>query len=136
MTEPETRHLPVPDADTQPYWDAASRGELVFMRCRACDSAYLYPRARCPRCWSTDTDWEHSAGTGTVYSYTVVHQNLAAPFRERVPYVLAVVELDEGPRLMTNLDVAPPAVRVGQRVEVRFREEAAGMRVPVFVPAV
>jgi uncharacterized OB-fold protein len=132
-------HLPVPDPESAPYWDAAAEGRLVFQRCRQCDHAYLYPRAACPRCWSSDPEWVDTSGRGHVYSFTVVHRNDLPPFRDRLPYLVAVVELEEGPRLATNLVECDPAdVWCGMAVRVAFREETDGegssVRVPVFRP--
>ena len=130
---PETRHLPVPDAETEPYWSAAAEGRLVFRRCEACGLAYHYPRARCPRCLSEWVRWEDAIGSGTIHTYTVVRQNGARPFRERLPYVLALVDLDEGPRLMSTIEGAPAdAVEIGARVRVAFRRETDDVTLPVF----
>jgi uncharacterized OB-fold protein len=132
-------HLPVPDAESAPYWEAAAEGRLVFRRCDACGHAFLYPRSACPRCWSTDVEWVEASGRGTVYSFTVIHRNDLAPFRDRLPYVVAVVELEQGPRLTTNVEGVDPAeVRCGMPVRVAFREESHDhgdpMTVPVFRP--
>lgn len=132
MSEPETRHLPEPDPDTEPFWTAAQRGRLQLQRCRSCRRSYHYPRARCPGCWSADTEWVVAAGTGTIWTYTVVRQNLARPFRDRVPYVLAVIELDEGPRMLATVHAEPGDVSVGQTVSVDYLTEADGTAVPVF----
>lgn len=133
-------HLPVPDSETAPYWEAAAEGRLIVKRCTACGHTFLYPRSACPRCWSTDTEWVTSSGRGSVYSFTVVHRNDLPPFRDRLPYVVAVVELEEGPRLTTNIEGCDPDdVRCGISVEVEFRTEvdAEGetLSVPVFRPA-
>lgn len=135
MTSIETRHLPLPDAETSAYWDAAREHRLLFSRCRGCGHAFHYPRTRCPSCFSSNVSWEESSGRGVVHSYTVVRQNHAHPFRDRLPYVVALVDLDEGPRLMSNVDVANvERVHIDQRVRVRYREESADVTLPVFVP--
>lgn len=138
MSEPgesDLRHLPIPDADSEPFWRAAREGRLVCRRCTACGHAYHYPRARCPRCLSAATEWIDLSGEGTVYSYTVVHQAASRAFRDRVPYVLALVDLDEGPRLLTNLvEVSPASVTVGLRVRVDWRAESDDAVLPVFRP--
>lgn len=129
-------HLPFPDAESAPYWEAAAEGRLVFRRCGACGQAFLYPRAACPRCWSSDVAWADASGRGSVYSFTVVHRNDLPPFRDRLPYVVAVVELEEGPRLTTNLEGLTDAneVRCGMAVRVAFREESHDDGAPVFIP--
>jgi uncharacterized OB-fold protein len=125
--------LPTPDDDTRPFWDAARQGRLLIKRCAACGRAHHYPRSFCPYCWSRDVAWEDARGTGTVYTFSVVHRNDLPPFNDRVPYVAAVVELDEGPRLMTNVvDCDPDAVACGMPVEVTFRELDGELFAPVF----
>jgi uncharacterized OB-fold protein len=140
MPRTATWHLPLPDAETAPYWDAAREGRLLIKRCRACSEAFFYPRTYCPRCWSAETEWVEASGEGTVYTFTVVYQNDLPPFRDRVPYVVAIVELAEGVRMTTNVEgVEPEAVRCGMPVRVAFREEPRDeddvVALPVFHPA-
>jgi len=127
---------PATDPSTLEYWDAARRGELRIPLCSDCGRHHMYPRTVCPHCGSSSLAWTACRGTGEVYSFTVVHRAPSPAFEGDVPYVVAVVQLDEGPHLMTNLvKVAPEAVRVGLRVRVGFREAGdAGARVPVFEP--
>lgn len=128
--------LPTPDPFTQRWWDAARERRLLVMRCGACGRAHFYPRPFCPFCWSEDVHWEEASGRGTVYTYSVVYQNDLPPFSSRVPYVAAIVELAEGPRMMTNIvDCDPAALRVGMPVEVTFRDETDEVTLPVFRPA-
>jgi uncharacterized OB-fold protein len=127
--------LPTPDDDTRPFWDAARDGRLLIKRCASCGRAHHYPRPFCPYCWSRDVDWEQARGSGTVYTFSVVHKNDLPPFNERVPYVAAIVELDEGPRMMTNVvDCAIDDVEVGMPVEVTFRAIDEDVTIPVFRP--
>ncbi|MGW7422197.1 Zn-ribbon domain-containing OB-fold protein [Streptomyces sp. NPDC054813] len=118
--------LPEPDAFTRPYWEAAAEGRLLLRRCRSCGRAHHYPREFCPHCWSEDVTWEPATGRAVLYTWSVVHRNDLPPFGDRVPYVAAVVDLAEGPRMMTEL-VDTPEPRAGLELEVAFR---AG--VPVF----
>ncbi len=128
--------LPTPDDNTRPFWDAAREGRLLIKRCAACGRAHHYPRPFCPYCWSRDVSWEQARGTGAVYTFSVVHKNDLPPFNERVPYVAAVVELDEGPRMMTNVvECSVDEVTVGMHVEVSFRDIGEGVTIPVFRPA-
>lgn len=128
--------LPTPDADTQPFWDGARAGSLMIQRCDACGRAYFYPRPFCPRCWSDEVRWERASGRATLYTYSIVHQNDLPPWPERVPYVAAVVDLEEGPRMMTNVVDCPfENVQVGMALEVVFREHAEDLAIPVFRPA-
>ena len=131
-------NLPTVDPETRPYWDAAKERRLLIRRCRSasCGEAYFYPRSFCPKCWSEDVEWEEASGRATLYTWSVVHRNDLPPFPERVPYVAAVVDLDEGPRMMTNVEgCAFDALRVGMALQVDFRVESDEITVPVFRPA-
>lgn len=110
---------------TGPYWKAAAEERLLLPTCRECHRPHFPPRAWCPHCWATDPGWEEASGTGTVVTFSVVQQPPSPGFV--VPYVLAVVELDEGPRLMTNVVGCPPSeVRVGLRVRATFERRGDG----------
>jgi len=127
--------LPRVDEESRGYWEALQRHELYFQRCRDCGTSRYPPRAVCPVCLSSSTEWVRASGKGTVYSFTVTHQNQAPGFREELPYVLAVVELAEGPRLMTNVvDCAPDAVRIGMAVEVVFDDVTPEVTLAKFRP--
>ena len=130
--------LPAPSPgvtlETQPFWDATREERLVLPRCDACGFVIWYPRRFCPACGSRDVSWFDAAGTGSVYTYTIVTKG-AGTYRDAAPYVVAVVELDEGPRLMTNLvEVAVESVFVGQRVAVVFTPTGEGTALPRFRP--
>ncbi|MFF1732163.1 Zn-ribbon domain-containing OB-fold protein [Streptomyces sp. NPDC058247] len=128
--------LPTIEAETRPYWEAASRGELLIARCGDCGAVHHYPRAMCPSCWSEDVTPVEAEGTGTVYTYSTVHMNDLPPFKDRLPYVAALVELTEGPRLMTNIvGCAPEDVAIGMRVTARFEEIDTGVHAVYFGPA-
>lgn len=130
--------LPEADAFTRPYWAAAADGRLLIRRCRAagCGAAHHYPREFCPRCWSEDVVWEAASGRATLYTWSVVHRNDLPPFGGRVPYTAAVVDLAEGPRMMTEVVDCPEAeLRIGMELRVRFRvDDEGGSAVPVFRP--
>lgn len=126
--------MPAQASDTAPYWEAARRHELLLPRCRACDGRWSPPGAACPRCGALDFEWAPVCGRGEVVTYTVVHRAPSPAFAARVPYLLAVVQLAEGPRLLTNVvDCAPEEARIGLPVEVTFEEHADGV-VPQFRP--
>jgi uncharacterized OB-fold protein len=136
MAEPKAYKKPLPrvDEETRGYWEALARHELYVQRCRDCGTTRFYPRAVCPKCLSSATEWLRASGRGTVY--TVTHQSQAPGFREELPYVLAYVELAEGPRLMTNIvGCAPDAVRIGMPVEVVFEDVTPEITLPKFRPA-
>jgi uncharacterized OB-fold protein len=125
------RAFPVPDAVSLPFWEGITEGVLRVQRCGACGRHVFYPRAVCPFCAASELDWVDASGRGRIHSYTVVHR--APPeYREEVPYVVALVELDEGVRMMTRLvDVEPAEVRVDLPVEVAIRGDP---RLPYFRP--
>ena len=129
--------LPTPDESTQPFWDGTREGRLLIRRCRDCGKAHFYPRPFCPRCWSQRVEWEDASGKATLYTYSVVYQNDHPPFPERLPYVAAVVDLEEGPRMMTNVvDCQFDELRVGMPLEVTYRQETEEITLAVFRPAV
>lgn len=124
--------LPEADGFTRTYWDAAADGRLLLRRCAACGRAHHYPREFCPYCWSEDVRWEEASGRATLYTWSVVHRNDLPPFGERTPYVPAVVDLVEGPRMMTEIvEGEEETLRVGMGLEVVFRD-AGEFAVPVF----
>ncbi len=125
---------PLPEVDdaTLPYWSAAHEGRFVLPRCNACDRFHHHPRRWCPYCWSTDLRWEEASGLGVVVTFSVVHQAPSAGFE--TPYVLAVVRLEEGPQMMTNIvDCDPTEVVCEMAVEVTF-EARGDISLPQFRP--
>ncbi|TMA35093.1 MAG: Zn-ribbon domain-containing OB-fold protein [Deltaproteobacteria bacterium] len=132
-----TGPVPVPTPETRPYWEAARRHALELPRCRTCGDCFFYPRAACPRCLSGDLEWVRASGRGTLHTFTVVHRGLR-DFPLGTPYVIAIVELAEGPRLMTNLvgvEPDPACLRIGMPVEVVFEDVSAEVALPRFRPA-
>jgi len=130
------RHAaPRPGREADPHWQAAREGRLALPFCPSCESYAWPPRMTCARGCGAMT-WRDCAGTGRVHSFSVVHRAVNPEMADAVPYVVAFVALDEGPRLMTNLvDCDPAAVRCGQRVTARFEASAdPDLWVPVFVP--
>ena len=126
--------IPSPDLETQAFWDGCRDGRFLIRHCNACGADHFYPRPFCPKCWSPDVSWKEASGRGTLYTYSVVHVNDLPPFPERVPYVAAIVELAEGPRMMTNVVGCDPVeVAIGQEVAVRF-EEDEDVWIPLFEP--
>lgn len=127
--------LPTPEGDTQPFWDAAAEERLLLRRCDDCDTTHFYPRPFCPLCWSANVSWIQASGRATLYTWSVVHRNDLPPFDERVPYVAAVVDLEEGPRMMTNVvDCDPGDLDIGMDLGVTFEWRSDAVRVPVFRP--
>ena len=124
--------------EVQAFWDATAEGRLLLPRCLECQNVIWYPRPFCPACASTRVEWIEASGHGTVYSFTVNRRGVAdlPAYREAGQYVLAYVELDEGPRVMTNIvECDPDAVQIGQRVEVVFHDTGQGSALFRFRPA-
>jgi len=111
--------LPKPTSTSRPFWDAAKRHELQLQQCGGCKAFIYYPRDRCPHCMSEALTWRQVSGKGKVYSYTVVRRASTRSFADK-PYVLAIVELDEGPRLTTNVEAPPEQIKIGMPVAVWF----------------
>lgn len=126
---------PNPTPTSAPFWRAAADGRLLLQRCADCGACQHYPRELCVACWGDRLDWREAAGTGTVWTFTIAHRPGHPAWEEDVPYVIAIVELDEGPRMLTNVvDCDPQAVEVGMRVRVVF-ESRDGYGAVQFAPA-
>ena len=124
---------PEPNADSRAYWAAARERRLVVRRCLACGERHFMPRGQCPVCWSDQLEWVDCSGLGTVYSTSIVRRAPTPDFGAIVPYVIALIDLDEGPRMFANvvgsgaLDVA-----IGDRVKVTFEGRGDGALIPQF----
>ncbi len=135
MPRPRT-DLPTIEDDTRPFWDAAADGRFLLRRCNSCGAVHHYPRPFCPSCWSDDVAWIEASGQATLYTWSTVHMNDLPPFAERLPYIAAVVDLAEGPRVMTNLvDCDDTELTIGMALEVRYRALDDSITAPVFAPA-
>jgi uncharacterized OB-fold protein len=127
--------IPRPYQDTQAYWDAAREGRLVLQRCQDCDRHQFYPRGVCSHCLSSRLDWVDASGRGKVHSFTVSHRAPHPGFAGRLPFVIALVDLEEGVRMMANIvDCDPAAVRIDQPVKVTFEAVTPDATLPQFTP--
>ncbi len=134
MPDQLERPLPVfPEPDTEPFWAATADHRLTYQVCRACGQIVFHPRRHCTGCLLGDLEWRESAGQGTVYTFTVIRQNGQPFFRARIPYVVGLVDLDEGFRMLAEIAAGPGAVHVNQRVTVIW-EDHSGLSVPLFRP--
>lgn len=127
---------PLPDVTplSEPYWAALRQGHLAFQRCR-CGYAWLPPREECPHCLAADFKWEPAGGDARLLSWVVYRTAYHPAFKERLPYVVAVVELAEGPRLITNIVPAHSALSIDMPVRLAIEEEN-GFALARFTPAV
>lgn len=143
MTVAESeKTLPAPAPSVLPevktFWDATAEGRLLLPKCTECGTVIWFPRPFCPSCASTSVEWIQASGRGTVYSFTVNRRGVAdvPAYRGVGEYVLAYVELEEGPRIMTNIvDCDPNSVRIGQKVELVFHDTGQGTALARFRPA-
>jgi hypothetical protein len=128
-----SRPVPVPTALSHPFWAAAAEGRLVLPECGDCGLKFFVPEPVCPRCLGRNWEWVPSAGTGTVYSVTVVHRAPGPGFE--VPFALAIVDLDDGVPMLSHVVGCPvDEVGIGLPVRVDFRPLTAELALPYFVP--
>ena len=129
--------LPQPTPDTEPFWQAVKRHELMLPRCKACGELHYYPRPFCPNCFSWDLEWVRCSGRGKVYSYVINHRP-APGFQDEAPHIIAVIELEEGPRMMGNvsgIEPDPAKVQVDMPVEIIFEDVNDQLTMFKFKPA-
>lgn len=129
-----TRPLPQPDQDSEVFWEGTKGGKLLVQHCAVCNRLQFFPRYFCTNC-AGPVDWVDTSGKGAVHTFTIVRQNHTPPFNELVPYVLAIIDLDEGVRMMGNVIAAPiDDVAIGMRVKVRFAKETDAIWLPMWEP--
>jgi uncharacterized OB-fold protein len=138
MATESSKPLPRPISPelTRPFWEAATRHELVMPRCTICDHLFFYPRSECPRCLSSHLEWMQVSGRGRLHTYTGVYQPANAAFRDDTPYIYAVVQLDEGPRMVSNVVQCDlDAVKVDMPLEAIFDDVTPECTLVKFKPA-
>jgi uncharacterized protein len=137
MSSPRPRtDLPTIEEDTRPFWDAAREHRFLIRTCNACGQIHHYPRPFCPSCWSDDLSWTEASGAATLYTWSTVYMNDLPPFNDRLPYIAAVVELAEGPKVMTNIvDCDDKDLRIGMALHVQYRVLDDTIVAPYFAPA-
>lgn len=128
--------LPRPSLESRPFWEAARAHRLVIQKCKSCGRFWFPPSARCVHCLSTDHDWAEVAGTGRVFSFVTYHRLYHPGWEGELPYVVAVIALDEGPRLLSTVTGCPPgAVACDMPVRVVFDDVTPEVTLPKFAPA-
>ena len=127
--------IPIPTDETMPFWQAARRGELVLQRCATCGSSRFPPSILCQECNSLEFEWKAVCGRGKIWSFVIFHRAYHPAFKEDLPYAVAYVELEEGPRLITNVvGISHDQIRCDMPVEVFFEDIGGDMRLPKFRP--
>ena len=135
MIPVSNRPGPIPSRETQPFWDGCAKDQLLLQRCNRCQAYRHPPSPICPNCLSSEHEWVPTSGRGTVYTFSIVHHAFRRAWQPLVPYVLAVIELAEGPRLLSNVvGAAPESVQIGMDVEVIFEQISETMKLPLFRP--
>jgi len=134
--EKPQKPLPRPSPESVPYWEAAARHRLEIPRCNACGNYWFPPSASCPHCLSTHFAWTQVSGRGKVFSFVVFHRVYHPAWEGDVPYVVALIELEEGPRMLSNVVGIPvDQVTCDMPVKVVFDDVASGVALPKFTPA-
>ena len=124
---------PRPSAESQPFWDAAQKRKLVLQHCRSCGQCWFPPSARCHHCLSADFEWRETSGEGRIYSFVVYHRLYHPGFEADLPYIVAIVELREGPRLLSNIiGTRWQDVRCDMAVRATFDDDGRGLLIPKF----
>ncbi len=127
-----------PEPDSQPFWEASKQHKLAYQKCNECQTVIFYPRSHCPYCGSLDNTWHESQGKGEVYTFSIIAQNRHPAFKDLGPYAVALVDLDEGFRMMTNIVGVKDLfkdMRCGMRVQVRWMDQGEGLvSLPMFEP--
>ena len=128
--------LPYVHDETKSFWEGTKRHELLIQRCQDCNNFYFYPRSFCPHCLSYNVEWTKVSGKGKIYSFTVSHRPAGPAFQKDLPYNIALVELDEGVRMMTNIvECKNEDLLVDMPVEVVFDEVTPEVTLPKFRPS-
>lgn len=136
MSDAAFELLPKISDDTAPFWQGCRERRLLFQRCSECGHTRYPASFVCPQCLSSTCEWIESKGEGRIYSFVVFHRAFHQSMAGKIPYVVAVVELDEGPSFLTNIvGCEPTQVRCDQRVRLVWEEAAGGLLLPVFVTA-
>lgn len=125
--------IPIPSQESKPYWEALRAHKLLMPHCDACDKFWFPPSHNCPRCAAENWQWRPVRGQGRIFSYVVYHRVYHPGFASEVPYAVGVIELDEGPRLLSNvIGRAPQDLRCDMRVEVTFDDITPEATIPKF----
>ena len=124
---------PIIDPGSAPYWEALKAGRLMLPWCCDCAKPHFYPRELCPHCHSDRMEWKEASGDGKIYTFTLVHRSAGPAFADEVPYAVALINLVEGPRMMTRILGDARAVAIGQRVRLKLQAETDGATLPYFV---
>lgn len=133
MNRHEGKFIPTSQPSTKPYWEGCKRHELLLQKCGQCGAQQFYPRSICTGCSSSSLDWVEASGRGTVLSWTIVRHPVSEAYADDIPYVIALIKLQEGPTMMSQIiDCDPESVHSGMQVQVSFQDWTDEVSMPVF----
>lgn len=136
MIDHSGKNFPIPTVETEKYWQGCHNHELLIQQCTNCGHHQFYPRIMCTQCMSDRVEWVQASGKGKVKSYTIMHRAISSAYKAEAPYVIAIIELDEGPTMMSNVvSCDPQSVFIGMEVDVVFEDWSEEISVPKFSPA-
>ncbi len=138
MSPEYNKPVPVPQPESDHYWEQAKSGKLVFQKCDDCGTVQFYPRVLCIDCNSRSLGWVESTGRGTLFTFSIVHAPPHPVFRDDLPYVTAIVELEEGvkmPSQVIGIEPEPDQLHIGMQLEVAFEEITESISLPKFRPS-
>lgn len=135
MVDHSQKNFPIPTKETERYWEGCRHHQLLIQRCTECGHYQFYPRIICTGCTSTHLEWIQASGQGKVVSYTIMYRAISKAYAAEAPYVIALIKLDEGPTMMSNIvQLDPTKVEVGMKVEVVFEDWSEEISIPKFRP--
>ena len=135
MTDAPVKHFPRPTPETEVYWQGCRKHELLLQRCTQCNEFQFYPRIICTKCTSENLEWVKASGRGRVLTFTIVRRAVSEAYAADVPYVVALIQLDEGPKMMSNVvQCDPETLDIGSPVQVVFEDWSDEISVPQFRP--
>ena len=138
MTQHYSKPIPSPQGESDVYWQKAKDHELWLRKCNSCGEAYFYPRDISPCCFSRNTRWIRASGKATLFSYGIVHRSPHPSFNEEAPFVVAIVQLEEGPKIPTNIITdetpSPENIRIGMPLHVIFEDISDEISLVKFTP--
>ena len=127
--------IPIPDADSKPFWEGCREHKLRFQKCPSCGEVRWPPSILCPQCHERDTEWIEASGKGVLYTFTVYHQVFHPAFKGKTPYVVAIVELEEGPMIFSNIvGASPDSLACDMPLEVVWDDVTEDCSLPKFQP--
>jgi uncharacterized OB-fold protein len=127
------KFLPSPQPGTKPFWEGCRQGQLLLQKCDQCGAQQFYPRMICTSCSARSLQWVESSGSGTVVSWTIVRHPVSEAYADDVPYVIALIKLQEGPTMMSQIiDCEPESVHCGMQVSVCFQDWTDDVSMPMF----